>query len=421
VSHEGYCTDIWFHEATKFIVENKDRPFFAYIATNAPHGPFLVSEKYRRPYEGNPDIPDPGFCGMVTNIDENFGRLDATLKELGIDGNTILIFMTDNGSDGGLMVDERSFVTKGHSAGMRGKKGHYYDGGHRVPFFFRWPDGRVGGGKDVDEMAFHVDLLPTFIDLCGLKAPNGVKFDGTSLAGPLRGRRTGLPDRTQFLQYRQDTVPPEKWTNAVLTKQWRLVNGTELYDIKAEPGQKTDVADKFPAIVARLREAHEKLWDEVSPSLDQYSPISLGNDAENPTRLDAMDVMGDMAFSQNTIVLARKSTGRWTVDVERAGTYTFSLRRWPKELGLPIAAAVSPKDARSHTHADETGACTTIHPTRARIKLFDQELSTPVAPDATEVTFTLTVTKPGVTQLDAWFVGADGEERGAYYVYVERV
>ncbi|HOS65445.1 MAG TPA: arylsulfatase [Candidatus Latescibacteria bacterium] len=421
VPHEGYCTDVWFTEATKFIEANRDRPFFAYIATNAPHGPFLVAEKYSRMYEGNPDIPNAAFCGMVTNIDENFGRLEARLKELGIADNTILIFMTDNGSDGGLVIGEGERIVKGYNAGMRGKKGSYYDGGHRVPFFVRWPDGGIGGGKDIDEMAFHVDLLPTFIDLCGLKAPNGVKFDGISLAGLVHGREAALPDRTQFLQYRQDTVPPEKWTNAVVTKQWRLVRGVELYDIKADPGQQHDVAARYPEVVARLREAHERWWEEISPRLDEYSPISLGNDAENPTRLDAMDVMGDMAFSQNYIVLAKKSTGKWTVDVERPGAYRFSLRRWPKELGLPIGAVVSPKEARSLTFADGSGRCATIRPARARLRLFDREWVLPVDPDAPEVTFTLHLTRTGVTVLEAWFMDADGDERGAYYVYVERV
>lgn len=421
VPHEGYCTDVWFTEATKFIEANRDRPFFAYIATNAPHGPFLVAEKYRRMYEGNPDIPNAAFCGMVTNIDENFGRLEATLEELGIADNTILIFMTDNGSDGGLVIGEGERIVKGYNAGMRGKKGSYYDGGHRVPFFVRWPDGGIGGGKDIDEMAFHVDLLPTFIDLCGLKAPNGVKFDGISLTGLIHGREAALPDRTQFLQYRQDTVPPEKWTNAVVTKQWRLVRGVELYDIKADPGQQHDVAARYPEVVARLREAHEAWWEEISPRLDEYSPISLGNDAENPTRLDAMDVMGDMAFSQNYIVLAKKSTGKWTVDVERAGTYRFSLRRWPKELGLPIGAAVSPEEARSLTFADGSGRCATIHPTGARLRLFDREWVLPVDAEALEVTFALDLAQTGVTVLEAWFMDADGEERGAYYVYVERV
>ena len=101
-----------------------------------------------------------------------------------------------------------------------------------------------------------------------------------SVAPLLRGEAQSLPDRTIFVQYRQNTNPPEKWTNAVLTRRWRLVGGDELYDIKADPGQESDVAAAHPDVVSRLRAAHETWWDEVSPLLDQYCPISLGNDAD---------------------------------------------------------------------------------------------------------------------------------------------
>ncbi|MBM4081115.1 MAG: arylsulfatase, partial [Planctomycetes bacterium] len=237
VAHDGYCTDVWFAEAMKFIEENRERPFFCYLSTNAPHSPYLVAERYKQPYLSNPDIAEPAFYGMITNIDENFGRLRQHLQRLGLEDNTILIFMTDNGSSGSCHLDRQQFMTKGYNAGMRGKKGSYYDGGHRVPFLVRWPAGGLNGGRDIAEMSLHIDLLPTFIDLCGLKPPPGVVFDGLSLAPLLRGERAALPgDRFEFVQYRQSTEAPDKWTNAVMTRRWRLVRGQELYDIKADPG-----------------------------------------------------------------------------------------------------------------------------------------------------------------------------------------
>ena len=306
VEHAGYCTDVWFDEAIRFIEHCADEPFFVYLATNAPHTPYLVAEEYARTYRGNPDVPEPAFCGMIANIDENFGRLRRKLAELCLEENTILVFMTDNGSSGGSELDESQYVARGYNAGMRGKKGSYYDGGHRVPFLIRWPGGRLSGGRNVDEMTLHVDILPTFIALCGLNAPD-VDFDGESLAPLLHGDRTGLPgDRVHFLQYRQDTVPPEKWTSAVMTRRWRLVRGEELYDIKADPGQRRDVAAEHPAEVERLRRAHDTWWDEISPGLEAYCPIELGNPAENPTRLCAMDVLGDVAWHQTHIARATK-------------------------------------------------------------------------------------------------------------------
>lgn len=421
VQHTGYCTDIWFEEAIKFIDANKDEPFFAYITTNAPHSPYLVAEKYRRLYEGNPDIVEPAFYGMITNIDENFGQLDAKLKELGIADDTILIFMTDNGSSGGANLDKDGYVIKGYNSGMRGVKASYYDGGHHVPFFIRWPNGKLTGGRDIDEMALHIDLLPTFIDLCGLNAPEGVKFDGTSIAHLMSDTPEPMPDRIQFLQYRQHTDPPEKWTNAVMTKQWRLVSGTELYDIKADPGQEHDIAAERPDVVERLRNAHEEWWLEIEPQLSEYHPVSIGSDAENPTRLDAMDVMGDVAWHQTHIVLAQKSTGNWCVDVEQPGKYRFALRRWPEELGIAIDAAVSEEDANSHIYARGDGECITINPIRAELTIFGQTLSADVGKGDTEAVFELELQQTGKTELDAWFFDDDNAKEGAYYVYVERL
>ena len=419
-AHEGYCTDIWFDEALAFIDDNRERPFFAFISTNAPHSPYLVADRYKEPYLGNDDIPEPAFYGMIGNIDENFGRLERHLEKLGLVDDTILIFMTDNGSSGGCTLDHQQFARRGYNAGMRGKKASYYDGGHRVPFFVRWPDGGLGGGVDIDDLVLHIDLLPTFIDLCGLQAPDGVTFDGRSAAPLLRRQVELLPDRIHFVQYRQNTNPPEMWTNAVMTRQWRLVGGGELYDILDDPGQRMEVAAAHPDVVSRLRAAHEAWWEEIEPGFSRYCPISLGCDEENPTRLCSMDVMGDVAWNQGHILEAQRSTGQWAVDVERPGRYRFSLRRWPEELGLAIDAAVSPEEAARIPYA-EGPHCSTIEPVRTRLALGGQEWTSSVERGAEEARFEVVLERAGQTRLDAWFADADGEERGAYYVTVERL
>jgi len=421
VSHEGYCTDVWFDEALSFIEENRDHPFFCYISTNAPHSPYLVDGRYATPYRGNEAIPEPDFYGMIANIDENFGRLRQRLRDLCLEENTILVFMTDNGSSGGCTLVNGQHVATGYNAGMRGKKGSYYDGGHRVPFFIRWPQGGIAGPRDIDELTAHIDIFPTLSGLCGLRKPRSGELDGLSVAQHLRGESTPLPDRQIFVQYRQNTEPPDKWMNAVLTRRWRLVDGTELYDVHEDPGQTQDVAAQCPETVAALRAAHEDWWEQVAPSLGEYCPISLGNDKENPTSLCAMDVMGDVAWHQTHIVLAQRSTGRWTVDVERKGRYQVLLRRWPEELDLPIAAAVTPEDAKSHIYADETGTCRTIQPTQAYIEIFGKRYEAAVGIGDRGVLFDVRLGRTGITTLDAWFLGEDGERWGAYYVYVYRV
>ncbi|MFO7945248.1 MAG: Cerebroside-sulfatase, partial [Armatimonadota bacterium] len=175
----------------------------------------------------------------------------------------------------------------------------------------------------------------------------------------------------------------------------------------SDPGQTIDVAEHYPDVVRRLRLAHEERWNEVRPLLDEYCPISIGADEENPTRLNAMDVMGDVAWNQPHIRAAQRSTGRWAVEVEKAGHYTFELQRWPKELGLPIDAELQEMESSA------------IHPSRARLSVGHFEATTEVPEGAESVTFEADL-QPGRADLDAWFINDDDEERGAYYVYIER-
>ncbi len=229
-----------------FIERNADRPFFLFLPTNAPHTPYWVHERYSRPYaEQGLAEPLASFYGMIENIDENFARLRKKLTELGIEDNTILIFMTDNGTAAGLRA--------GLNAGMRGRKGSNYDGGHRVPFCIRWPTGGIGAGRDLDRLAAHIDIVPTLVELLGLRIPL-VEFDGVSLAPLLTGEGAFPKDRTHFIQHQQVSrdgpfqmeTPRPFFHSAVLTNRRRLVNGEELYDITADPGQQYDIAAEHP-------------------------------------------------------------------------------------------------------------------------------------------------------------------------------
>jgi len=385
---EGYCTDIWFDGAMKFIDANKHRPFFCYIPTNAPHGPYNVADK-------GVDSRQANFYGMITNIDENMGRLMHRLKQLGLEDNTILIFMTDNGTSGG------------YSGGMRGKKGSEYEGGHRVPCFIRWPDGGLTGGSDIDRLTAHIDLLPTLIEMCGLKEPRGVKFDGDSLVQLLKGQDENWPDRT-LITDSQRIEHPEKWRkSAVMTDRWRLVNGKELYDIKADPGQKNDIADRQPQVVEKLRKAYEDWWADVSLRFDEYCEIIIGSDKQNPTRLMSHDWHTQkVPWNQGAVLSGMQANGFWAVEVARDGRYQFELRRWPKELDAPINETIPGGKA--------------ITATKARLKIADADMTMPVPRDAHAVTFRLQL-KAGKTRLQTWFTDNRGNSRGAYYVYAKRL
>jgi len=393
---KGYCTDVFFENAARFIEANKDRPFFCYLSTNAPHAPYNVAEKYSKPYrDKGVQSGQAKFYGMITNIDENIGRLMRHLKRLDLEKDTILIFMTDNGTSGG------------DSAGMRGKKGSEYDGGHRVPCFLRWPGGGLNGPRDVEQLTAHIDLLPTLIELCGLKKPQRVKFDGSSLVPLLRAAPTNWPDRTLFV-HSQRIEHPEKWRqSAVMTERWRLINGKELYDMEVDPSQKDNIGDKHSEVVVMLAPRYEDWWADISQRFDEYCEIIIGSDQENPSRLMSHDWhCPNPAWSQDGVRSASLANGFWAVEVARDGTYEFALRRWPIEVDEPINAAIPGGKA--------------INTTEARLKIADVDVSQPVSGDAKAVTFQVRL-KTGKTRLQTWFIDNTGTSRGAYYVYVKRL
>ncbi|MEM6472588.1 MAG: arylsulfatase, partial [Planctomycetota bacterium] len=164
----GYCTDVFFRQALGWIKESakSETPFFAYIPTNAPHGPFIVDEKYSSLYTDKCKSPSDKFFGMITNIDENMGLLMQKLEEWELSERTLLIFMTDNGSARGTF-----------NFGMRGKKGSEHEGGARVPLFMRLP-GVTKPGVDIDRLTRHYDLFPTLASIAGAELPKDYELDG---------------------------------------------------------------------------------------------------------------------------------------------------------------------------------------------------------------------------------------------------
>jgi len=394
--YEGYCTDVWFREAMKWIKTRADgsEPFFCYLPTNAPHGPLFVPPQYAEPYK-KPGVP-ADFFGMIANLDENIGRLMAMLDETGLADNTILIFMTDNGGTAGV---------KTFNAGMRDGKTSLYDGGHRVPCFIRWPAGKLRAAGDIGELTTCQDLLPTLVDLCGLKVPVGIRFDGTSLAGLLRDSQTHLSNRMVVVQYHID-IP--KWNATVMWKKWRLVKGEELYDIAADPGQKTNVADKYPDVVQAMREHYEKWWADVEPIAKEPCYVQIGSEQENPVRLTCADWYG--VYADNFGHLQRKVNSYWNLLVEREGEYEFSLSRWPPESGAAMDATA--------THPTGKGKAFPVAKARMKIGEFDE--SKPVASGDKSATFTIRL-KPGRTRLQTWLYDSSGNELcGAFYVMATR-
>ena len=418
--HEGYCTDIWFDEARQFITDCDDKPFFAIIATNAPHSPYIVDSKYADEYRDNPNIPEPNFYGMITNIDENFGDLDRFLMQRGLAENTLVIFMTDNGTSAGVELDAQEFETRGFNAGMRGLKGSYYDGGHRVPFFVRAPSlGLVN--RDVEPLLAHIDLLPTFMALIGLSHPDATNLDGQDVSSVLMGETNTLADRSIHLQNSQGSDAPHKWNSAIMFGRWRLIKGKELFDIKTDPEQRNDVAKEFPDVVQNLRARHEVHWSEISNDLARSCPHLIGDDAENPTRLDAMDLLGDIAWDQPHVLEGWNTTGTWHVAIENPGRYRFRIQRWPDELNLPIDAVPPPyADPEENNRHGAKGEIKRLVASRAQLKFGDQSVEITVGETDHYAECILSLVQ-GEAPLEATFFDPAGQSFGAYYVYCERL
>jgi len=411
---KGYCTDVLFDETLKFIERQgtAGQPFFVYLPTNVPHSPYNVPERYRSPYleRGVPPAM-AAFYGMIENFDENLGRLLDRLDSLGLDKNTIVIFMTDNGSAEGIVrlkaPADATVKWAGFNAGMRSTKGNEYDGGHRVPFFIRWPARGIGGKttREVAPLAAHFDVLPTLVELCGLKFTPKNPLDGRSLAPLLSvnaaNAAAAWPARTLFVHVQREELPPKWKKSAVLTDRWRYVNGTELYDIAVDPGQQRDVAAQHPAVVAQLRADYETWWQSLAPSLARFEPILLGAPGHERTVLNCMDwharTVAEIPWDQPQIKEMPAVNGWWRIEVARAGRYEFTLRHQPEIAHFPLRA------------------------TTARVQVGDREATASIPTGATSLTLALDL-PTGETRLQTWLTHLpSGESRGAFFIEAKRL
>ena len=417
--YDGYCTDIYFNEAKRFIGESvkAEKPFFAYISTNAPHSPSHCPDKYWKSYldkvRGNTRTAI--FFGMIANIDENVGKMRAFLQEQGVANNTLFIFTTDNGTAGGQNI---------WNAGMSGAKGSNQEGGHRVPFFMHWPDGKMTTGQDIKTLTAHVDILPTLTELCELPdIPADYKLDGRSLVPLLKDPKAQWPDRT-LITDSQRVKDPIKWRNcSTMTQRWRLLNGKALYDIQADPGQKVDLAEQHPEVVAKLRGDYDTWWEGLQPSFKRFARIQIGTQHENPTILTSHDWLtdkGGVPWNHGAIRSGQISTGWWALNVANAGKYRITLRRWPSYTKTAISAGMEagPPVPGTKAYRETPGKALPI--VQAQLQIADLIQEQDVSSDATGVTFEVEL-KKGPAELKTTFTLKDGGKLSAYFAEVEKL
>lgn len=423
--YEGYCTDVWFSEAMKFIESNKEKPFFCYLPTNTAHSPYFVEDKYYESYKDNENIPLPPFYGMLENVDENLGRLVDYLETSGLADNTILIFTTDNGTAQGARVEGHrldGFVNKGYNAGMRGIKASKYEGGHRVPLFIHWKNGGINIGKDIDDLTAHYDIVPTLVDLCELNVKPELKFDGQSLVPLINGNNLDFKDRIVIANSQRQEIPEPWLRTSLMQRSWRLIDGIELYDLKTDPEQRTNVANQFPEKLEEFKKAYDVWWDEISPSYADQPYIHVGHEEENPVKLYCHDWHTESVspWHQRHIRTAYIDNGYWLLKVVKSGTYIVKLRRWPKETGLALNAKAPVRPAISGTSVSESKKSKALNIQLARLKVQGIDVSKEVNPNSEYVEFAIEL-REGEARLQTWFTLDDKAELGAYFVNVEKI
>ena len=254
------------HESVKFIKENKDKPFFLYIAHGTPHHPYTVDASFR-------GKSAHGLYGdMIEEIDWSVGEVIKALKENGLEKKTIVVFTSDNGADS--KPDRNGHDEKGSNLPLKGWKGSSDDGGCRVPFVVTWP-GTLPAGKETGELASLLDILPTFAALAGIEPKTPQKIDGKNIF-PVMQCLPGVKSPNRYLYFAGNTPK----IVGVRDDRFKLMGGRTpaLYDLRSDIGETTDVADDNPEVVQELQcaiKAFQKDLDEHSLE----APLDAGQTA----------------------------------------------------------------------------------------------------------------------------------------------
>jgi arylsulfatase/arylsulfatase A len=375
VQTEGYCTDIYFDYALSWIEERQEsgEPFFAYIPSNAPHSPFHdVPEDLLAQYQ-QVDLSDDRFpqarghplpsrddldvrartYAMITNIDDNIGRLFERLAALGLTDNTLVLFLTDNGSSG------RRYI-----GGFKGGKSSVYEGGVRTPLLLHWP-ARLTAGFTSDHVTAHIDVMPTLLDMLNIEPPEGVHLDGRSFFDLATGEPSEWPERNLVIQTHRGDVPVRYHHFMIRDDRWKLVHHSgfgresfegelklELYDLLTDPYEEVDVAAEFPDVVTQLRDAYDRWFDDVSSTRpDNYGKmrIHVGTPHESPTVLTHQDWQQINRFSWGSA----EAIGFWDIEVTADDRYDILVRFHESVTGGLVTLTV---DSTSQTSTAPSGS-----------------------------------------------------------------
>jgi uncharacterized sulfatase len=399
---DGYCTEVFFDECMKFIKQESEKPFFVYLPLNAMHSPHTVAEKYSAAFlEAGHRAKRAKFFGQIINFDENLGRLFGFLENHQLDDNTILIFMGDNGTAAGDADARGDF-----NAGMRGKKGSVYEGGHRVACFARWPN-KLKAGTEVTRLTSVRDWLPTLIDYCDLKGPAGVRFDGKSIRPLFESNGEDWPQRTMFVERQSDQPSLHQKLHAkggypqyaVMSGTWRMVNG-QLFNMSNDFAQAHNVAGDNPDVVMDLRGQYENYFADVFSDNAAYTRFQVGAPEQNPMLLTVRDwhpTKGNVIWQQHQLDDDNlQINGFWAIEIVNAGRYSIRLSRFP--------------DDDSHA----------MRASKAVLQIGEQRFEKTIDRNASSVSFDMTLDVAS-TLVQTSLQDDQSGTRGAYFVEIERI
>jgi arylsulfatase A-like enzyme len=341
VRRQGYCSDIYTDQAIEFITNHSSEqtgdPFFLYLSFNAPHTPLQLPEKYEKEYAemsyGSADFAvsgenvakmNPGdmesarrVYGMVSNIDDNLGRLLNTLNTLGIEENTLVVFLTDNGPQ-----------QRRYTAGLNQRKSSVMEGGIRVPCMFYWK-GKLQENRIINSPSAHIDMMPTLLEFAGIS--HAGDMDGISLVPELTGAPVTKADRPLFFVWERGY--PQRYSNMAVRKgRYKLVgqiahgeadDQLKLFDLENDPYELVDVSAEQAEVKAALQLELDRWYEEiiVSPHLLESPRMVIGSEYENPVILGRNDWKGPKAMQWSS----DQAFGYYDITVVDPGPYNVKM------------------------------------------------------------------------------------------------
>lgn len=327
VQGEGFVIDDFTNEALEFMEANKDQPFFAYLPYNTPHSPMQVPDRFWKKFKDAKlklHNRDPNkeklqhiraALAMCENIDWNVGRILAKLDELKLTNDTIVVYFCDNGPNGTRWNGD-----------MKGRKGSTDEGGVRSPLLIRWP-GTISAGRTVKQNGAAIDLLPTLSALAGIPIASKKALDGIDLSPVIKGDQDKMRDRIIYSHWRGRV--------SARIQQYRLDHQGKLFDLDNDPGQRTDLARKFPKLAAHLATKVAAWKTDVLPASTKDERLfPIGHVDYRWTQIPARDGKAqggikrsnrfpNCSYFSNWTKLEDAIT--WDTQVTAAGTYDVEL------------------------------------------------------------------------------------------------